>query len=237
MHDAATPTEPIPAHRAKLANLYSPRFNGYAYFGFANAVALAAMAGAAWFLHGVRPLEWLTLPVTFLVANVIEWAAHRGPLHHRRDWMEILFERHTLTHHIYFPHDDMTAHSHREWGYVLFPAWAIFLVLLTAAPLAAAAGWIFGLNAGLLFFIVGVGYYLVYEWLHLIHHLPEEHPVAQVGLFKRLRRHHTYHHHVRLMQRYNFNVTFPIADYLFGTAYRPQTTPEADAAPEAEASR
>jgi len=32
-----------------------------------------------------------------------------------------------------------------------------------------------------------------------------------------LRRHHAAHHDPRLMTRYNFNVTFPIADRLFGT--------------------
>ena len=35
-----------------------------------------------------------------------------------------------------------------------------------------------------------------------------------------LRRHHTRHHDLALMGRWNFNITFPIADWLFGTYYR-----------------
>ncbi len=36
----------------------------------------------------------------------------------------------------------------------------------------------------------------------------------------RLRHHHTVHHDPRLMNRYNFNITYPIFDWLFGTWYR-----------------
>jgi len=33
-----------------------------------------------------------------------------------------------------------------------------------------------------------------------------------------LRRHHTAHHNARLMMEVNMNLTFPIADWLFGTS-------------------
>lgn len=207
-------------HREKLSGLYPENFNGYLYFGFANAVALAGIAGSLLALRNPSPWEWLTIPVAFLVANCAEWLAHKGPMHHKRDWMEILFERHTMVHHLYFPHEDMTAPNHHHWGYVLFPWWAIFLVYVAAAPLALATGFIAGWNCGWMFMATGLGYYLLYEWLHLMHHLPPDHPVSRMRFAAWLRRHHHHHHNHRLMARYNFNVSFPIADYLLGTAYR-----------------
>jgi len=36
----------------------------------------------------------------------------------------------------------------------------------------------------------------------------------------RLRRHHTLHHDHELMSHYNFNITYPITDWLRGTLYR-----------------
>ena len=39
-------------------------------------------------------------------------------------------------------------------------------------------------------------------------------------IMKRLRWLHTTHHDPVLMQRYNFNITYPIGDWVFGTLYR-----------------
>ena len=52
------------------------------------------------------------------------------------------------------------------------------------------------------------------------HHLPAEHPVARLGIFKALKRHHAIHHDPRLMRRFNFNVNLPLWDWVRGTAVR-----------------
>lgn len=211
---------PLPGYREKLSGIYSENFNGYLYFGFANAVALAGIVGSLFMLREPSAIAWLTIPATFVFANFAEWLAHKGPMHHKRDFMEMLFERHTMVHHIYFPHTDMTAPNHHHWGYVLFPWWAIFLVYLTAAPFALLTGYAAGANCGWLFMATGLAYYLLYEWLHLMHHLPPEHPISRTRAAAWLRKHHHHHHDHRLMARHNFNVSFPIADYVLGTAYR-----------------
>lgn len=221
-------------YRAKHAGLYPARFNGYAYFAFANTVALGGMVFSLMQLQTPSPWAWLTVPAAFLFANFAEWLAHSGPMHHKRDWAEMLFERHTVVHHVYFPHTDMTAPNHHHWGFVLFPWWAIFLVYLSAAPGALLTGWIFGGNCGWLFMATGLGYYLIYEWLHLMHHLPPEHPVARTRVAAWLRRHHTHHHDHRLMARHNFNVSFPIADYVFRTVYRPSAKEKAGSTNDSE---
>lgn len=211
-----------PGYREKLSGIYSDNFNGYLYFGFANAVALAGIVGSVLMLRAPTPTAWLTIPLTFIFANFAEWLAHRGPMHHKRDFLDMLFERHTMVHHIYFPHTDMTAPNHHHWGYVLFPWWAIFLVYLTAAPFALLTGYVAGPNCGWLFMATGLAYYLLYEWLHLMHHLPPDHPISRTRAAAWLRRHHHHHHNHKLMARHNFNVSFPIADYLLGTTYREQ---------------
>ncbi len=224
---AATHAEPaLPPYRAKVRSFYEMRwYNGYVYFGATNALALSAMAGAAGLLENVRLLEWAMLPVAFLAANLVEWLAHRGPMHRRTWWIPVLFDRHTLVHHVYFPHDDMAVRGHREWLYVLFPAFAVALVFATAAPLALLAGLLFGKNTACLFFIVAVGYYLLYEWLHLAYHLPESSWIGRFPVIQFLRRHHLAHHHPRLMQRYNFNITFPVWDYVLGSVYQERGEP------------
>ncbi|HNR29915.1 MAG TPA: sterol desaturase family protein [Candidatus Hydrogenedentes bacterium] len=216
----------LPPYRAKVRGFYHSRwYNGYVYFGATNALALSAITGAALLRDDVQPIEWMFLAAAFLVANLAEWLAHRGPMHRRTWWIAALFDRHTLVHHVYFPHDDMAARDHREWLYVLFPAFAIGLVFATALPLALLAAFLFGRNAGCLFFIVAIGYYLLYEWFHLVYHWPESSRIGRFRIVRALRRHHLVHHHHQLMQRYNFNITFPIWDYLLGSAYRERTLP------------
>lgn len=208
-------------HRERLAPLYPANFNGYLYFGFANFAALVGIVAAGLQLRSPSALEWLTVPLAFLFANFAEWLAHKGPMHHKRDLMEILFERHTMVHHLYFPKDDMAAPNHHHWGYVLFPWWAIFLVYVATAPFALATGYLISANCGWMFMGTGVGYYLIYEWLHLMHHLPDDHPVSRLPVVRWLRQHHLHHHDFKLMAHKNFNVSFPIADYVLGTAHRP----------------
>jgi hypothetical protein len=42
--------------------------------------------------------------------------------------------------------------------------------------------------------------------------------VRHCPIVNTLRRHHTAHHNARLMMEVNMNLTFPIADWLFGTS-------------------
>lgn len=209
-----------PRYREKVRAFYFARwYNGYVHFGITNMLVLTGIAVAIWLMENVQPLELLTLPVAFLSANFVEWWAHKGPMHHRT-WFTMLFDRHTLVHHVYFPHEDMAVKNHKEWLYILFPSFAIILVFATAIPMALLAGLLIGKNVGCLFFIVATGYYLLYEWLHLIYHWPEDSWVGGNRIVRALRHHHVVHHHRRLMTNYNFNITFPIFDYLLGTAWR-----------------
>jgi hypothetical protein len=193
------------------AELLGPRYSGWLHFGFVNALALSVIAFAAMQLqHPRRSL--LTVPITFLYANLVEWLAHRGPMHNRRRLLGLVFERHTLMHHHFFTHDSMQLESTRDFKMVLFPpVLLIFFFGLFALPIGLLLKLLAGVNVAALFVITAMSYYLLYEWLHLGYHL---------GLGGGLRRHHQSHHDPRNMNRTNFNITFPICDRLFGTHER-----------------
>lgn len=197
---------------------YGPVYNGWAQFGWSNLVGLAAVVFALTQLESVTALEWLTLPGAFLIANVVEHWLHRNPMHRPFKGLYLLYQRHTLTHHAFFPHTHMPVATSRQFKMVLFPVWAVVALSVLVGPIAAVFALV-SVNAAWLFVVVAMGYFVLYEWLHLAYHLDPEGVVGRLPGMAALRRHHTLHHDPRLMGRYNFNVTFPIADWLFGTLY------------------
>ncbi|WP_191623864.1 SRPBCC family protein, partial [Pseudomonas fluorescens] len=57
-------------------------------------------------------------------------------------------------------------------------------------------------------------------------HLPPGNPVTRLPWIRQMRRLHELHHRRELMQERNFNIVFPLMDYLFGTLYwEPEPTP------------
>ncbi|MEM6991095.1 MAG: sterol desaturase family protein [Myxococcota bacterium] len=197
------------------------RYRGWAHLSFTSVGSLAAIALAAASVHEVSAFEWLTVPLTFLFANFAEYAGHRGPMHHKRRGMQLLHERHTLQHHRFYTHDAMQAESSTDFHMVLFPpVLLIFFLGLLATPIGFGLFLVTTANVGWLFVATAVGYFLTYEWLHFAYHLPTTSWVARLPLMGRLRQHHTHHHNARWMGRYNFNITFPIADRVFGTVFR-----------------
>ena len=75
-------------------------------------------------------------------------------------------------------------------------------------------------NLACVFTFVTMGYVVSYEWLHFSYHLPETHWLSRTRALSRLRRHHTLHHDLALMGKWNFNITFPICDAVLGTRYQ-----------------
>jgi sterol desaturase/sphingolipid hydroxylase (fatty acid hydroxylase superfamily) len=217
----ATPEATADFRREFRARHVGPRYSGIAHFA---ATSAAGAAGIAWLAAGaraVRPVEWLTVPAAFLFANVVEYLAHRGPMHHLRPGARILFERHTRQHHRFYTDEAMAIDSTRDFKIVLFPLFAIALFAgAILAPIYVALRLFVSANVASLFCATALAYYLLYEWLHLAYHLPADSPVGRLPAIRLLRRHHARHHDPRKMTAWNFNVTFPLADALFGTWYR-----------------
>jgi Fatty acid hydroxylase superfamily len=204
-------------YRARMGRLY----RGEAHLAFTSLASLGVIFFALSRLSDVRPWEWLLVPLTFLVANAAEYFGHRGPMHRPARGLRLVYRRHTQEHHHFFTHDAMAFESRRDFKMVLFPP---VLLLFFLGGLATPIGALFFLlvspNAGWLFVATAMGYFLTYEWLHFGYHLPEDHPLARSRLMRALRRHHTAHHDLRRMGHHNFNISFPLFDWVMGTTYK-----------------
>jgi hypothetical protein len=147
---------------------------------------------------------WIVLGLIY--ANIAEWFLHKHVLHNlgkRKDRLGKLFSFHWSIHHrycrkynFYDPDYSNTLWAHLKSGEVV----GLFLVALIHAPLLLIIPW----------FVIGayihiVGYYVVHRYSHI-------NP-------KWGRKWLPWHwdHHMGRDQDCNWCVTYPLADYLFGT--------------------
>jgi hypothetical protein len=209
----------VAAFRAKYrAEAIGPRYSGVAHFLFTSLSSLTLIAVALSGVHSPSWKELMTVPIAFLISNAAEYFGHRGPMHHKRRGLGIIYKRHAIQHHRFFTDQAMSYESARDLKMVLFPpSVLLFFFGGIGLPLGALAWLAFGANVGRLFFAVAIGYYLTYEWLHFSYHLSPDTFVGRLRPIAMLRRHHQRHHDLELMQKYNFNITFPICDALMRT--------------------
>lgn len=215
--------ESVDSFREKYrAELIGPHYRGWLHLAFTVSMTLGIIVLCIRQLAHITTLEWLTVPLTFLYANFAEYFGHRGPMHHLRPGLGKIFERHTRQHHRFFTETRMEFGSSRDFKAVLFPPILVtFFLLAFGTPVALLLSWLISSNVAYLFAITGTAYFLNYELLHFAHHLPPDHWIARLPVMKSLRHHHTIHHDQSLMVNYHFNITYPIADWLMGTLYRP----------------
>ena len=194
-------------------------YSEWVHLAFPSLFGLSFIALALGQLHDVRWYEWLFVPVVLALLNVNEWHIHRNVLHRRKWPLEVLFWRHTPEHHVIFVRDDMAMRSTKEFRLVLIPAYGIVAIFVTTLPITASLWFLVSHNAVALWVACSMGYTVAYEWLHLAYHLPAANPIARNRVVTTLRRQHAVHHTPELMQRWNFNVTIPLADWVLGTIH------------------
>ncbi|RKG95454.1 fatty acid hydroxylase family protein [Corallococcus sp. CA053C] len=221
MESSAVPRQVQTFREEYRAQAIGPGYRGWAHFAFTSLVCLGGIALALGRVEAVRTWELLGVPCVVALANGVEFLGHRGPMHHPRRGLRLLFERHTVQHHRFFTHEAMAYESSRDFKMVLFPpVLLLFFLGAVATPLAALCFLLVSANAGWLFMATALGYYLAYEWVHFSTHLPRDHWSARLPVVRFLRRHHQVHHDPSRMGRYNFNITFPLADTLWGTRWK-----------------
>lgn len=209
--DDASVEEFRKAQMAALPKWYSP----LRHIACTVGIGVAALLVASAMIHDVRWWEFLAVPATIVFANFFEWWAHKHVLHRRRKLFGILYEKHTPLHHRLYRRHDMAVKEYRELAFVLIPAAGVLGIVIIASPIALAAGLVFGSNVGWLVMLIQALYMVMYELFHLSYHLPKDHPVRR--LLRRPAEHHSRHHDPELMQKANFNVTLPLADWVLGT--------------------
>jgi Fatty acid hydroxylase superfamily len=202
---------------AKIPSWYSP----VGHIVLPSLVGVTVLIVSLLLVKDLRAVQLLAVPATFLVVNAGEWRIHRDLLHKRTWPLTVLYDRHTPEHHMIFVTDDMAMRDRREFRLVLIPAYGILAAAFGALPIPALLWLGFGArNAALLFMATTMAYVVSYELLHLSYHLPATSFIGRNRLIARLRRHHAVHHDPQLMQKWNFNVSIPLWDWVRRTIYR-----------------
>jgi hypothetical protein len=208
------------AMRAKLLATIPGWYSPYLHLATPTLIGIGCVALAVHMVDRLTLGDVAFVSFTWMVSNMTEWRAHRDLLHKRTWPFTELYDRHTPLHHILYPGEDMAIRSTPEWRFVLIPSWGILAILIAISPFTALfllLGWT---KMAALFVATCAVYVVSYEWLHLSYHLPPDSFVGRLAMVRWLRHHHATHHRHDLMQKWNFNVSFPIWDLVRGTYYR-----------------
>jgi hypothetical protein len=203
---------------ARVPQGYSP----WLHLAFPSLCGIAFVTTSLLLLRDVQLWQALMVVPFFVILNAGEWRIHRDLLHKRTPGFTILYDRHTPEHHMVYVTHDMAVRSRREWRLVLIPPFGIWAALLSALPVPLVFALIGQWNLGMLFIATAMAYVVSYEWLHLSYHLDPDSFIGRLKLIQILRRHHATHHNPQLMQKWNFNVSIPLWDFIRGTIYKDQ---------------
>ena len=219
--DGSRELEKTDAYRAEFRARHIPAwYRGQLHVALTAACVLGSVLFCSSQLRGVRVLELLTVPIMLVLGSFFVWGLHRYVLHRPMPGLRRIYVIHTLQHHRFYTYERNEPEGPRDYYITLFP-WAFGPSLVVAGyVLGRLVGSAVSANVGLLFTIMTLVYYGLYELVHLASHLPEHSRVLRLPGLRRLREHHRLHHDPRLMSRHNFNVVLPLADVLFGTLVR-----------------
>ena len=199
-----------------IAAGYSPWRHMALTLALATALATLGVALAV----RARAGDWLLLPGFLVIANFLEWMVHRNPMH-RPLRPRIMYRNHAQLHHLAFTDGRMVIGKTEELGLIMMPWYTMLGMFLIASPVMVIAGVLRGPGLAGVFLLGAVAYFLCYETLHALYHLPDatldRAGIGRVRAFRRLQAHHRHHHILGRMAAVNFNVTFPLMDRLFGT--------------------
>ena len=213
------------AFRARYRAAIHPRYNAWLHGGFVllfGAVCIGLFWSSA---HNVKPWEWLDVPVALVFKNWGEYMVHKNLGHVKRSWGALFYKRHTGDHHSFFALGQMAFERMQDWRVIFFPPWLIVVFALNTL----AVWWLLSLfnsNVAALFSGSMLLGYLAYEILHACEHLPPQHLISRLPWVRQMRRLHELHHARERMHTQNFNIVFPLWDWVYGTLYweaEPQT--------------
>jgi len=171
----------------------------------------------------LKAWELMAIPVTLIIGNLVVFILHKYPLHRKIPGFGFSYKIHAKWHHGFFNHENLVFESTRDFYIMFFPTWIVLGFVFLVLPLIFfILSPIFSSNY--VFLTVGMGsfYFLSYEVVHFISHLPEDHPLIKIPFFRFMRDYHGIHHNPKLMRDYNFNIVFPFFDIIFKTYLSPR---------------
>ena len=209
----------------EFRDIYRSNLKGF-YNGYVHILIVYAIGGIGIYyftshITNVQWWEWLIVPVTLIGSNIFEWWIHKYVMHKPRNFpgARAIYSRHTLQHHQFFTEEEMRFAGPHDWRVTVFPpyALAVFITVLSA-PGVLVLSYLVSPNVGWLFICTTTSFYLLYEFMHFCCHVEENWFVRNTPFINTIRRHHTSHHNKGIMTGLNLNLTFPFADWLFGTS-------------------
>jgi sterol desaturase/sphingolipid hydroxylase (fatty acid hydroxylase superfamily) len=227
--EEAAPTSPSAAARFVRAEHIVAGYSPWRHIALTLTIAGALTAAGVALATRARAVDWLLLPIFLVIANFLEWTVHRFPMHRPRP-PRFMYGNHALAHHIAFTNRNMPIGPATELGLVMMPWYTMLGLFAVASPVMIVAGFLRGPGLSGVFLLGAVAYFLCYEVLHALYHLPDQTLnralVGRFPPFRWLQAHHRHHHILSRMAHVNFNVTFPLMDRLLGTYERdaPKTT-------------
>jgi sterol desaturase/sphingolipid hydroxylase (fatty acid hydroxylase superfamily) len=190
---------------ANIKSWYVKLFN----FAALNVIFIAALGVFFSILSSPTLWEWLAIPLAFLFANLVEYLLHKYPMHKKYKYLGFIYKQHTSEHHLFFTEERMMVDKLSDIKSMIAPWWFYFVFLAMVAPIAAV-GLLVSTNFALLVYSTFVCYYWFFEVFHMLAHISP-------WFSKTFANHHKIHHDLRRMRKINFNVAFPIFDYIFKT--------------------
>ena len=195
-----------------------PLWHSYFHVVYTLIFCVGGMAIALIYTTNIQPIELLMIPVSFVLANFVEYFIHRWPMHRKYPGAEVMLRLH-MVHHNYFYEDTYQINGFRDYAMIVFPPIVLNILAFGLAPLIAAGIlWFFGKNAALLFYASVLGYYLLMQLIHVLCHLDQRNKVVSFPGIRYLWNHHNIHHTKRCMTKVNFNFIVPLADIVVGTS-------------------
>lgn len=201
---------------------------GHVHLALTVGLSLGLIVWSVMQLQAVTWLEWLTVPLTFVYANLSEYLGHRYVMHVPRRGLRSIYVRHSKQHHRFFTDRHMPFEHHQDYKVTLFPlVLVVFFFGVFGAPVWFVLQWLFSDNVAWLFVLVAVAYFLNYELFHFAFHCRADSWVMKIPGIKKVMALHQQHHRPELMAKHNFNITYPLGDWLFGT-YHKEPTPSTE---------
>lgn len=165
--------------------------------------------------------------------SLVEWSLHRFVMHKNLKWFSYPFKAHAVTHHGKFKADNTYHGNDRPNDIKKIPmAWwnGPVLVLLASIPAVLLSYFSNHIEFFLISILVGGCYYGAYEYIHWCMHLPRNRRIEFWSVFRWLNGHHLLHHrYAGKKNGKNYNVVFPLWDWLLGTLTTMAETPFAQA--------
>jgi hypothetical protein len=198
--------------RQRYRAAISKKYNAYFHAGFVFGVGLAFVVYQIMQLTMMPVWQLFALPVGWVIFNFAIYFIHRELGHVKRSWAKLFYQRHSGDHHTFFTDEDYCFEELKDFRVILFPPLLIIAVCILAGVMVLISPDAL-LNMARLLAVSMVSGYLLYEFFHACHHLPDHYPITQWPWFKQMREWHRVHHH-KDFKHCNMNLVIPLADYI-----------------------